>query len=403
MVASNYAFKLLSLNARGIRSFEKRKAVFGWVMKQQVDICFLQETYSPKEVENVWKKQWKGGMYFSHGSEHSRGVLVLIKNSLEFEIKSVWQDKEGRFIFLEALVQDQKFLLVIIYAPNKTSEQTLFFDKIRDELDNTDIDDDCRIIIGGDFNVILDPNLDGFGGKPKLKESAKQIENICLLYDLIDIWRLRNPDIKRFTWRQKTPIIQRRLDFGLTDNALQEDIDQVDIFPSIKSDHSAILLSINGIEEQSHGPSFWKFNASLLNDNDYVALINNRYQVWVEEFKDIQDPRLFWDLIKYKIRQDTISYSKSKARERRAKLASLENELRILQEVCDQEPSTANVNKLEILKTEYDLQYEYIAKGAIIRSRTTWYEQREKSNKYFLNLESSRGKKSTIRKIFRED
>ena len=79
MVASNCAFKLLSLNARGIRSFEKRKAVFGWVMKQQVDICFLQETYSTKEVENVWKKQWKGGMYFSHGSEHSRGVLVLIK------------------------------------------------------------------------------------------------------------------------------------------------------------------------------------------------------------------------------------------------------------------------------------------------------------------------------------
>ena len=36
-------------------------------------------------------------------------------------------------------MQDQKFLLVNIYAPNKTSEQTLFFDKIRDELDNTDI------------------------------------------------------------------------------------------------------------------------------------------------------------------------------------------------------------------------------------------------------------------------
>ena len=72
------AFKLLSLNARGIRSFEKRKAVFGWVMRQQVDICFIQETYSTKEVENVWKKQWKGEMYFSHGSVHSTGVLVLI-------------------------------------------------------------------------------------------------------------------------------------------------------------------------------------------------------------------------------------------------------------------------------------------------------------------------------------
>ena len=135
-----------------------------------------------------------------------------------------------------------------------------------------------------------------------MNESVKEIENICLLWDLVDIWRLRNPEIKRFTWRQKTPLIQRRLDFWLVDNALQEEIDQADIVPSIKSDHSAILLSINGIDEQIRGPSFWKFNVSLLDDKDYVILINGRYGVWVDEFKDIDDPRLFWDLIKYKIR-----------------------------------------------------------------------------------------------------
>jgi len=35
--------------------------------------------------------------------------------------------------------------------------------------------------------------------------------------------------------------------------------------------------------------------------------------------------------------------------------------------------------------------------------QATWYEQGEKSNKYFLNLENSRGKKSSIRKIVKED
>ena len=192
---------------------------------------------------------------------------------------------------------------------------------------NRGIDDDCRIIVGGDFNVILNPDLDGFAGKPKLKESAKQIENICLLHDLVDIWRVRNLETKRFTWRHKTPIIQRRLDFWLVDNALQEEIDRADIVPSTKSGHSAILLSINGIEEQIHGPSFWKFNASLLDDKDYVTLINSKYEVWVKEFKDIDDSRLFWDLIKYKIRQDTIFYSKCKARERNAKMADLEKKI----------------------------------------------------------------------------
>ena len=49
--------KLLSLNARGFRCFEKRKAVFAWLKQQEADIYFLQETYSTKRIENSWKEQ----------------------------------------------------------------------------------------------------------------------------------------------------------------------------------------------------------------------------------------------------------------------------------------------------------------------------------------------------------
>ena len=56
-VGSNLTFKLISLNARGIRSFEKRKAVFRWLLKQKVDLCFLQETYSTKYLEKAVKGQ----------------------------------------------------------------------------------------------------------------------------------------------------------------------------------------------------------------------------------------------------------------------------------------------------------------------------------------------------------
>ena len=100
-----------------------------------------------------------------------------------------------------------------IYAPNKTSEQCTFFEEIQTELDSLSIEADCDIIIGGDFNVILDPEFDGLGGKPKLKESVNIIEQIRLSFDLIDIWRVRNPNERRFSWRQKNPVIQRRLDF----------------------------------------------------------------------------------------------------------------------------------------------------------------------------------------------
>jgi len=66
---------------------------------------------------------------------------------------------------------------------------------------------------------------------------------------------------------------------------------------------------------------------------------------------------------------------------------------------CDKDPSSKNLNDLEILQTDYDRMYEFIAQGVIVRSRAIWYEYGEKSNKYFLNLENSRKKKSCIRKL----
>ena len=74
-----------------------------------------------------------------------------------------------------------------------------------------------------------------------------------------------------------------------------------------------ITLHINGIENTTYRPSFWKFNASLLEDEEYVNKINQKSQEWIEENREIQDPRVLWDFLKYKIRYETIVYSKKKA------------------------------------------------------------------------------------------
>ena len=61
--------------------------------------------------------------------------------------------------------------------------------------------------------------------------------------DLCDIFRGRNPDTRRFSWRRKTPFKQRRLDFFLVSNSMQENIESTDIIPSVGSDHSAIKIN----------------------------------------------------------------------------------------------------------------------------------------------------------------
>ena len=63
-------------------------------------------------------------------------------------------------------------------------------------------------------------------------------------FDLVDIWRIRNPTASRFTWRQKTPVVQRRLEYWLISDSLQEEIISAEIKTSIKTEHRAVMREV---------------------------------------------------------------------------------------------------------------------------------------------------------------
>lgn len=58
------------------------------------------------------------------------------------------------------------------------------------------------------------------------------------------------------------------------------------------------------------------------------------------------DKRVLWDLIKYKIRQRTITFSKGQARKRGAKLQKVEDKLKECTEKCDNDPNSGNLEEL---------------------------------------------------------
>ena len=161
-------------------------------------------------------------MIFSHGSNHSRGVLVLINEQLQYEINNIVIDDEGQYILLEMTIQESPFLLLNLCA--QLNEQIAFFQEILSAVQSAYFDTECRVVIGGDFNVHLDADLDNSGGQIETKSTVKNIQDIMLEYNLIDIWRLRNPDKRQFTWRKRNPIIQRRIDFWLISDDLQDDV-----------------------------------------------------------------------------------------------------------------------------------------------------------------------------------
>ena len=58
-----------------------------------------------------------------------------------------------------------------------------------------------------------------------------------------------------------------------------------------------------------------------------------------------------------------------------------------------------NYKLLECAKADLEREYDYITEGAIIRSRTKWYEKGEKGNAYFLSLEKANKRKSSIKSL----
>ena len=58
-------------------------------------------------------------------------------------------------------------------------------------------------------------------------------------YDLVELWRIRTPNSKKFSWRQKSPMIQRRFEYWLISDLLQDDVAKVDIVTAIYKNGSS--------------------------------------------------------------------------------------------------------------------------------------------------------------------
>ena len=94
----------------------------------------------------------------------------------------------------------------------------------------------------------------------------------------------------------------------------------------IKTDHSAITLSIRNDATPFKGPGFWKFNTSLLEDENYVSEMKILIEKLTNENENqAMNPNTFWEWLKYNIRKHSMTFSKIKARGQR----KMENELEI--------------------------------------------------------------------------
>ena len=395
---------LLTLNVRGIRDNAKRKRILEWCKTKREDIIFLQETYSTPDVEARWRSEWDGTIYFSHGTNHSKGVLVLIASNLNLNIYDLKTHEDGRYILFKGDMKEVKFVFGNLYFPtrDKKKEQLKFLETIEKKISDM-WDPDYSIVLGGDYNLIMNSNLDYVGSNTPVKNNFNEkFEDFLISHNLQDVWRKNNPNVKRFTFKKKQPGVQTRLDYWFISSNLDSLVQTCNILPSITPDHSGVKIVFRSLVDKfDFGKSYWKFNNSLCEDKAFVDKMIGKIKELKEHLvPQISDKLLLWDFMKMKIREFIITYSKEKAKLRRREVKKLEKEIEELENQLILAPSKGIVDKIEDKKVILTKLYDYSKQGIKVRSRAEWVENGENNIQYFEQLLKSNKKKTVIRELY---
>lgn len=316
---------LISVNVQGLGNFQKRRDVFQYLKQKQASIYFLQDTHFTKTEEKQIRSEWGYECLFSSYSTQSRGVCILFNNNFDFKVKSVDRDPNGNYLIVVINTMEKNIVLVNLYGPNTDNPQ--FYISLQQKLEILGYND---IIIGGDWNLVMNPALDYHNYKHNNNTKAQeQVVELSAELDLIDVWREINPETLRYTWRRHNQRQQARLDFFLVSENLLSNIKDADVLIAYRSDHSSIYLNLEfKKEDKTH--NFWKFNSTLLRDKQYVEAVHTticevkeQYAALVYNREDIEkipndelefmiSDQLFLDTLLMEIRKRTMEFSGKK-------------------------------------------------------------------------------------------
>ena len=205
---------------------------------------------------------------FSHGTHHSKGVCILFDPATKLNEEYNFSNKTGRIILITVYLNGTKISLCNIYAPNNQSEQLEFIQ----ELNNCIIDKSemTNITIGGDWNCTRTKKDKKGGALWKPTPFRNLLLTTMETFDLIDIYRTGHPNSQHFSYESKSLQVRLRIDFFLVAKFLVKFVSNVGITTSIAPDHKTLLLCLALPETTPRGPGFWKFNNTLLDDENYT-------------------------------------------------------------------------------------------------------------------------------------
>lgn len=209
--------------------------------KLKADVCLLQETKLSDSEHKKLKTQHFNQIYYAAYNSKKRGISIMINKNTPLIHKHIISDPEGRYIIISRTINNVSITIANIYGPN-TDDPTFyhdFFTSLQDFLASI-------IIIGGDFNTVINPIEDSATTSHHTKNwhSTQIIKQYMMDLGLGDSWRLQNPSVREYTFYSPVHQSFSRIDYFLTSNFIMADISKPTIHPIIISDQAPISFTL---------------------------------------------------------------------------------------------------------------------------------------------------------------
>ena len=387
---NNSDTRIISNNVRGLNDRLKLRHLINYLIKDmnrhQNLIACLQETYI--ENHRILQYLWRGNYYITPGTGNSCGCITLLSYHLNVVEARNLGDR-GHVLAVQRIgSQNVTHIIANIYAPNpNTNDKIEFFNNAFEMILELCETHACEhIIMAGDFNLIL-KEIEGknrnFSAQEK-RIAAYLSANIGTL-GLQDIWELRT----EYTWRRPNTDSMSTIDRILVSKeSFKVNMIKTDWSLSM-SDHAAVIIDVkteNLISKRKL--NIPRLDATILNNEESKNNIFNNVQHLMEQIPTHWNPHQILEFCKMSIRTVAEQEQARVKKNEKSMEEFLNDELNVaIKSLNDNDNNTQSIiEHIEKLRIEKSVMIEERGKRLAEKLGSKWYNEGEKSTRYFLRL-----------------
>lgn len=225
----------VSWNINGIKA--KLPYLLNKLDQFKADVAFIQETHVGPTYYKILETVGGWQVYFTVYSSRSKGVAILMRKDTQFKYICHDEDHSGGYIVLFCHLYGELYTLVNVYNHKKDRNM---LNRLKNYLMETN---KGMLLVGGDFNTVLDPSSDRRTSAADVHFSALRpmIEDFTASLSLIDVWSYIRQTDEGYTRKQNES--ESRIDMFLMYEDAMERV-KCRIGNTEYSDHAPLILEL---------------------------------------------------------------------------------------------------------------------------------------------------------------